>query len=218
MAIRQVRKVPNDLPAAHLFLDDIEEIASVLEKLPGYRQDITSKCTYQVDDRMCDTIADLKKIGGKTRNFSVSVKGGSVSISTGSRFYNFGLSDSEDAWQAFARIRDVFERRSSIRTKARNLPSAVLFTLYFALPFAPVVFFNLLKHRPYIFYIWWAVYFPLGYLFGSTHSIVELRYFDEARNERSKELRPLIWTATISFLAGCLGTVLAERIVKWLWP
>jgi hypothetical protein len=50
------------------------------------------------------------------------------------------------------------------------------------------------------------------------NSIVELRYFDEEKNERFKEMRPAIWAAIISAILGGVITVIGERIVKWLWP
>jgi hypothetical protein len=36
MAIKQIREVPSKLPAARLFLDDVEEITSIIAQLPGY--------------------------------------------------------------------------------------------------------------------------------------------------------------------------------------
>jgi hypothetical protein len=66
--------------------------------------------------------------------------------------------------------------------------------------------------------VWWILLFIVSVKVGRTHSFVELRYFDEAKNERSKEMRPVIWAAVISAILGGVVTVLGERVVKWLFP
>src|SRR5580704_16457247 len=118
MATKQIRKVPSKLPAARLFLDDVDEITSIIAQLPGYgdKKVDASTIKYKLDDRICDTIEDLKKIGGKTRKFEIDFERGNLSIAGyGSSFRSYASEEAsrEEAWKAYSQIRAIFEHRAT---------------------------------------------------------------------------------------------------------
>jgi len=61
MAIRQIPEVRSDLPAARLFLDDVQAITLIIAQLPGVSGSNTDPSTikYIVGDRECDTCVNL---------------------------------------------------------------------------------------------------------------------------------------------------------------
>jgi hypothetical protein len=168
MAIKQVRQVPNDFPPAHLFLDDIEEIVEILTKVPDLpRANIVRSAEFRVEGRVCDSLHDLKEIGGKTRSFGITTGYGTLEISRDFTYFNM---NGDDYWKEYAQIRAVFQHRAGKMDLLRR------------------------------------------------GSVVELRYFDEARSERRKELWPQVWLVTLTAVVTIFATILGERIFKWLWP
>jgi hypothetical protein len=139
MSIKHIEKVPENLPPGHLFLDDVEEITGILRECASPPIEGKSRneeaLTYAVGDKLCDSVDDLRKIGGRTTQLVIDYKvwqavneagennlyrmhDNTVSIHL-SRFhsglYQSGSSDSEK-WVIYARIRAVFEkRRRSVR-------------------------------------------------------------------------------------------------------
>ncbi len=225
MTIKQVREVPTDLPAAHLFLDDVIEIASALALLPkydGHPRPAPSSIRYKVGERICDTIEDLRTIGGKTREFTIQADGGYVIVAkVYSSMQVFGLTD---VWKEYGYVRAVFDHRGHglLNRLRNNKPAAI--TLMTLFPVILVVALHLVRLRVPGLYrytfdlILWPVWLVFVYATTFRHSVVELRYFDEAKNECSREFRPLLWSAIIGAAVGSLVTVVAERFVKWLLP
>jgi hypothetical protein len=71
---------PNQSPPARLFLDDIEEIVSILvdanenrEKSIRPDKDVKATLTLAIKDQVCDEVQELPKIATKTFDLSVSV-------------------------------------------------------------------------------------------------------------------------------------------------
>jgi hypothetical protein len=224
VAIRQNRETPSDLPAAHLFLDDIEEITEIVANLlgSGVNKPDPSTIKYSVGDRECDTIDDLKKIGGKTKNFGIQSPNGFLIVGARNTFYTLF---SEEHWDAYGKVRTIFQHRSSRLLNVMNdarLPTSGVFILSFALP---LFLLSLMKVRSSSLYlsevVWTILLITIWSQFVNKHSVVELRYFDEAKNQRSKEIRPLVWGIWGAVIGGAVGsiiTVLGERFVKWLFP
>jgi hypothetical protein len=170
----------------------------------------------------------LKKIGGKTRKFGIDFERGNLSIANyGSSFRSYASEEKarEEAWTAYSKIRVIFEHRASgVFNKLRNNLALSVLLLVF-LWFFIIVIWRSFTVRPISHYaaemIYWSI---LGiFIFWTTlrHSILELSYFDEVKNERSKERRPLVWALWGAVIGGAVGaiiTVLGERFVKWLFP
>lgn len=222
MAIKQIRQIPSDLPAAHLFLDDVEEITQIIANLKGsgVSKPDPSTIKYTVGDRECDTVADLKKIGGKTKKFVIEAPTGFLILGDRSVFYAAFVS--EEAWEAYGKVKAIFDHRSSRMLNALSnarLPVAPLFIFAWTLPLFGLALLKVRTANLYLSEIVWLVLMlAVWSLVVNKQSVVELRYFDEAKHERFKEMRPAIWAAVISAILGGVVTVLGERIIKWLWP
>jgi hypothetical protein len=72
MTIRRIPKdhdsfgFDDDLPVAKLYLDEIEQIVEILSD-----GNSGGKIRFRVGNQVCDTIEDLEKMGGSTRDFEV---------------------------------------------------------------------------------------------------------------------------------------------------
>jgi len=75
MTIRQVKQEPS-LPPAHLYLEDIEEIfGAMVDHITRRESPVPEevKTRFVIGKRECDTIDDLKKLGGRSRRFAINV-------------------------------------------------------------------------------------------------------------------------------------------------
>jgi hypothetical protein len=77
MAIKRKPKTadPDELPAARLDLDDVRELANILTapQEPSQTNDNEWTVSYRVRDLECDNLEDLSQIGGRTRNFEITL-------------------------------------------------------------------------------------------------------------------------------------------------
>jgi len=76
MTVTTVRKIPSELPHAHLYLEDVEEICKIL--LDAFSRPSTSQPTILFsigDDLQMDSIDDLERRGGPAKDFSIEVGG-----------------------------------------------------------------------------------------------------------------------------------------------
>ena len=80
MVIRKIHKIrdknPETLPHAHLYLEDVEEIANILLEatapvITRFREE--AKVVYRAGDLQMDSIDDLRALGGSATDFQVSV-------------------------------------------------------------------------------------------------------------------------------------------------
>jgi hypothetical protein len=138
MAITRVLRVPKvTLPAATLYLDDIEEIIGVLKAEDGDPPILE----FVVDDQRCDSLDDLRKIGGQTANFTMDVHWRakftwySLRVEPRERASIFvsGPSVQRQAWVT-SQTKEIFDRRSGWIERARWIIVALLFLLILALP------------------------------------------------------------------------------------
>jgi hypothetical protein len=225
VAIKQIRSSPHELPAAHLFLGDVEEITEIVANLvgAGVNKPDPSTIKYSVGDRECDTVGDLKKIGGKTKKFGIEAPTGFLIVGSRNSFYTtFG---GEESWTAYGKVRAIFDHRSSRVLSVMNdanLPTSGVFVLSFALPLFLLALMKVRSSSLYLSEVLWLVLLiAIWSQLINKRSVVELRYFDEANSQRSKEIRPLVWGIWGAVIGGAVGsiiTVLGERFVKWLFP
>ena len=111
---------PPSLPAATLFLDDIEEIGKVFmqahSQLVGNVPD-SAQLTYRADNWSCDSVDDLKELGAYNNFFEVRVEGQFPCT-----FYHIGGNrefaawitgaPSDVAWAVYGRVSELVKRRS----------------------------------------------------------------------------------------------------------
>jgi hypothetical protein len=122
--IRLPSPVPRDLPAARLFLDDIEEIVHILAKAGGEQHAFTvrpaddwpsAKIEFSVGNRICDEIEELPQITKSTKNLIVEVSRGSrftagLFVGSFAALETHGLSYDERL-AVFYRVEDIFKQR-----------------------------------------------------------------------------------------------------------
>ncbi len=130
------KEVPTSLPAARLYLDDIEAIRKIIldARQPSDHSQIETK--FYVADQVCTEIQELPKIGKRSRNFEMRLteKGGfSARFGVSSRdtqWTTVGLPKAE-TWKAFHQLEVIFDRR---KIRWRNLlprdPSTLSFVGY----------------------------------------------------------------------------------------
>src|SRR5579864_3641998 len=117
MTISSLRKsVPQNLPKAKLFLDDIREICDIMTNLSEPKDEWQLR--FVAGEKVCDTWEDLKEIGGRTSDFSLKVsaphRSRELEISRyDTRCYVFEYSDPDNAvaWSIYGKIRAVCEKR-----------------------------------------------------------------------------------------------------------
>jgi hypothetical protein len=211
MAIRQKRKEV-ELPPAHLYLEDIEEIIRLMVEFENTRKrnpenkEIT--LAFTVGKKQCDTVDDLKSIGGSWHEFKVEVNDRSsfnVNRFAGANLYLY------DHGETFPKVlRLMTARESRLRSTLRRIP-------YWLLVFWPYsvwiilhrllgttvgdTLFTFLAGFPLLVALW-AIY---------AHTIVELRYSHDPSPK-------LAWFKERGEKVGWLvvGTFLT-LVVQWLW-
>lgn len=125
MAKQRIEEAPSpQLPAATLFLDDIEEIARIFQqaqlKLAGDvpNRGELAQLTYQIDDWICDSIDDVKELGRYKTLFELRLQSQYLNCcfyhTVGSRNFASWLTGapSDVEWAVHGRVLEVVKRRS----------------------------------------------------------------------------------------------------------
>jgi hypothetical protein len=186
MAIRQIRRVPTDLPFAVLYLDDLEEISAILiragvaavkvrqeenakrfgEEGEEYKPPET-KVLYQIGKAQIETIAELADYTQSAREFIMTVSVGEYEAGELTFSKHPGIEPSleigfiftgDERWALYAKIESVVERRTlSVKNTLLSLPSWVGISTWFLLTFTPVL--ALAFHFPLnlFLYVLWVV-------------------------------------------------------------
>src|ERR1017187_4275894 len=150
MAITKIRQVPSDLPHAHLYLDDVEEICQVLietYKKNPYPWAEEPTIVFSTRDSQMESIEDLEKLGGSAKNFAITVTGGDSNWGS-VQFHSFVNPDlrnycgsDEERWAVYSKIKTIFEHR---QYRAKNalfaLPSWMRWSVWFIIMVFPSIF------------------------------------------------------------------------------
>jgi|SRR5579863_10383320 len=229
MAIRQATTIttPDELPGAHLFLDDIELLADIFTKMAesakGQQRLDSSEFHYRVDkSTFCDGVTDLQQLGGKHHEFDMGFVSMGVTVGTfgGSSLRAWYLQDAEK-WVLYGKVLAIFQRRPrKLRAIYDSLPWWMRTVAAYCFLYLPVLVPSpLIKKYGYAAFCAMAIYYIVivvtAYKIAFRHSIVELRYAHEATTfrERWKMVQPYVLMAM-----GALAYALAERLVKAIWP
>jgi hypothetical protein len=237
MTISRIRTpVPTKLPAAKLYLDDIEEVVRILKEawarkpIDAHEENSQITTQFQIGDKVCDEIQDLPKIRKSTGEFTLNISRGRLPYGLefeithyATTWTHFGLTYDE-AWAAFRKLDALLQPR---RLRWRNL--------WHASPFWLIYLFGLsVTGLPLLLFYTLRILIPIG-LAGALsfawailwivvivsrlarHSIVVFHYsWDHAA--RREELKTKIAIAGIpSILAFVLG-LLAMYLKRKYWP
>jgi hypothetical protein len=106
----EAKPVPNILPASRLYLEDIEEIVTIL-----LHDGLGERVTFKIGKELCDDIKDLPKIARRTIDFEISVEGpkysGRFIVNRVITYWGTRGLPREEAWSDFRKLEAVFERR-----------------------------------------------------------------------------------------------------------
>jgi len=211
MAIRQLKKQV-ELPPAHLYLEDIEEITGLLAadaKNKWHVPEEHIRMGFTIGKKQCDSLEDLKTLGGTWREFEAEVWKESFRVSTSGVVVS-----SFDEGRTFDYVlRLMTARRSSVRSALRKLPlwAAILWP---NLVVIVTVNTALMKVWKQAFFVGLVIPAIIGFWAISAHTIVELRYSHEP-SPKFQVVRD--WGGkAIWIVLGVLLTTLAQWLLH-LW-
>jgi hypothetical protein len=223
MTIQRVIPQPRvRLPRAALYIDDLEEIIGSLRP-EGHDQPPVLE--FIVDDQRCDTIDDLRKIGGRTNSFEMNVKWNMPVIpdhlylnSISRARIEVGGPVKHRVW-AMEQVRAVFYRRRGWLGKYRMAA-----TLVFALLFLVVFYFWILimdryqVKAPIRYMIDVVIAVPWGVGIGTFHtksvrSVVVLQNYADHPGSWFRRNREKIEVAAVtSLITAVITTIVAVLI------
>jgi len=215
MAIRQIIEIPEDLPPARLFLDDIEALTEIFCEAVNC---VPSSVHYVVRESYCESIEDLRKIGGTHGEFTIEGPEFSVRLRPFGSIWSLWGVKKEVKWNVYGRLQALFEhKRLRVRKLVRTIPiylGIVLGCVLVYLPLLALIPVNK-SHGVAALIAYYVVLILVGYKVLFHHSIVELRYAREATtiHARLKSAEPYFLVAL-----GALLYALAERAIKAVWP
>jgi hypothetical protein len=193
MAVKIIRRVPDELPYARLYLDDVEEISLILmDACKSKPEDSTQQptITYALGNLRMDSIQDLRERGGSTSDLTIRVNGRK---SAEVRFFRSlrptlraNLWDDQEEWGVYSRIKTIFDARRVVFTNAiDDLPEPVKMILFFLLFGLPIVIALAWKWSAKSALVIIGGYYFLAVLIGfSLHR--DSRVFLVDSNERTK--------------------------------
>jgi len=140
MSVTAIRYVPDDLPHAHLYVDDLEDIYEIFKSAFAAKYpDSAATVVFSTDDFRFDSVDDLLDHGGSAKKFRMEVRD-SRYLSSWISFHSFlepsvhfgGLSQDE-SWALYGRIKAVFENRQyTLKNALFALPRWLTWPVYFA--------------------------------------------------------------------------------------
>jgi hypothetical protein len=224
VSIQAVREIPQQLPPARLFLDDVDAITTILSEAQKGSGESVVPVKYKVKGKfICDTLSDLKKLGGAVTDFEVKVGRNRWTLSRYYSGWDVWTADPEITLATYAKLLRVFDnRKMMLNTAVRDLPVwSIPLAIFTVMAVADLFGRWSVHHRqaPLVFGILLSGIVTGLYLLFLKHSVVELRYSHEDRSlyEALKASNPLA-VAVVAAIAGAVVTVVIEQLFKWLWP
>lgn len=223
MSITKIREVPRELPHAHIYLDDIEEICRIL--IEAYKKNTHGgeqepATTFSTRDCRMDSIEDLEALGGSAKEFTIQVFVGVVRGSVSFRSFlnpelqNLSGSD-EERWGVYGRIKAVFEHRQyRIKNMIFAVPYWLRWSLYALAMAGPSFLFPSMRQHPIMelgpYVIVMGVMFCIIFR-PSRVSFVRFTERSKLRSEARKDTLAKFFWIVIATLVGSAVTILAQR-------
>jgi len=214
------QSIPTKLPPAKLYLDDVTEILQILT-------DSSADCqaSFVTGKSKCDTLDDLKDLGGRTTHFVIDVsssgKHQTLELTTSAtRIHIYEIGDQLAAWSKYVNVAAIFEKRKQrLKSAVRSVGSwtfAGLWLLTSAIwmfvPHAakPISIYELLRLATGVILAAAVVYY-----FVCSHSVVYFRYSHRVGVGRwLEDHKPEIIVGVICALMGAITTGIAEKVWK----
>ena len=230
MAITRQQRVPKvKIPAANIYLDDLEEIINIL-KPEG--EDQPPRLEFSVNDMLCDSIDDLQKLGGRTSRFKMNVtwkKGYGYDEIEFSRIGRVEVwvsgSGQRRTWVRH-QLADIFKRRVRSFGKAPWLVMAVTFVAYLLVFEGVMYFVHKIAGREGPLH--WVIVVLSGGLAGyfvfprvyesCIRSVVILQRYSEEKggwfNRHHDQITLAVVTSLISGVIGAAIALFVQKILR----
>jgi hypothetical protein len=234
-------KIPDTLPHAHLYLEDVEEIANILLEataavLTRFREE--AKVVYRAGDLQMDSIDDLRTLGGSATDFQVSVGSRSLynSVQLRShlepqlRLYSLGQ---QERWAVHAKLEAIFDyRRLTIKNAIFRspwwnaifrLPGWLKWIAYVVILLFPGLFSAMVGHvhplakvvhiGPTFFVGYWILVAILGFIYFWPSRVSFVHSSSPSSAARRKAFVAIMLLVTVAVVAGAIR-LLFRRLFK----
>jgi uncharacterized membrane protein YhaH (DUF805 family) len=237
MTTRSIKEpVPDKFPPAKLYLDDLEEIVTVLreaietKKPTGTNpEDLQIDFAFKCTGRQCDTREEVPNVLKANREFSLEISRGwtDCKLTCHPWFYNMwrtsGLTE-ENAWTAYRRLKPIFERRKRrLSAFTRSIPFwgwiitgllAPLLLHFVAHTFEPKISYRSAEWLEKLLVVTYIIVF-IGS--GFRHTTLSPQKSHERSFSRTLLVEKIIPTIGLTLL-GVLGTLLTQFLMHKFWP
>ena len=112
MPIRDIHPTPRELPSARLFLDDIEQLISIVANPLDPDSTVNAAAVFRVGHRECDNISELPRIGPGAQ--SLEIRCGRVTLYLGGEcnLWSWIGGTEEQQWRFSQRLGEFLRRRA----------------------------------------------------------------------------------------------------------
>jgi len=229
--IHEIRgKIPDTLPHAHLYLEDVQEITNIL--LEATAPVITRFCeeakvVYRAGDSQMDSIDDLRTLGGSATDFQISV--GSRSLYNSVQFrrhlepqirlYSLG---EQERWAVHNKLEAIFDHRQLTIKNAIfrgpwwsaifRLPEWLKWLTFVVIPLFPILFSRVVAHShslsrvvrigPTFFAGYWIFVALLGFIYFWPSRVSFVQSYESAA--RRKAFVAIMLLVTVAVVAGAI--------------
>jgi len=230
--IHKIRgKIPDTLPHAHLYLEDVQEITNILLEataavLTKFHE--KAKVVYRVGDLQTDSIDDLRTLGGGATDFQVSAGSRSLynsvqlrgHLEPQIRLYSL---EQQECWAVHAKLEAIFDhRRLTIKNAifrgprwnaVFRLPGWIKWVAYVVILIFPGLFSAVVGHIHSLsrvvhigltFFVgYWIFVALLGFIYFWP-SRVSFVHSSSASAARSKAFVAMMLLVTVAVVAGAI--------------
>lgn len=220
MSVTRIVSVPYELPYAHLYLDDVEQICRILANaLQTKSPDKPIMTTFLTRDLQMDSLEDLERHGGSITEFKINVRQSDYFSGLSVELRGFGsvpsiqlfTLDNESKWAAYGKIKAIFDARQlRIKNTITRLPGWLKLTAWALAVVFPWVL-EVLHTR------WWFDITYCGVLVALFFVMVRPSRVHFVRSrERSKSAIENRKSYIKSIILLCSGAVI-EKLVEVAW-
>jgi hypothetical protein len=232
--IHKIRgKIPDTLPHAHLYLEDVQEITNILLEatapvLAKFHE--KAKIVYRVGDLQTDSIDDLRTLGGSATDFQVSVGSRSLynsvqlrgHLEPQIRLYSLGQ---QECSAVHAKLEAIFDHRrltiknAIFRGSGWNaifrLPGWLKWLTYVVIPLSPILVRTVVGHihslskvvriGPTFFVGYWIFVALLGFIYFWPSRVSFVQSYESAA--KRKAFMAIMLLVTVAVVAGAMRLI-----------
>jgi hypothetical protein len=223
MTITERHQIPDELPPARLYLDDVQQIVTLFTQAADSEN---TKTVFSVGKFDCTTIDDLRELGRRSTNFKIRVMASDSVVAElridkfRAAWYGGGLGSMDKGFRVYGQLQALFNiRRIRWKASLRSLPLWLLVSLGLSVALSA---FKLTKPAPIgrRDLIFFAVSLPIAswlwYKGTVEHSVVEFCQAHDAHGLRRRlaEWKPYIVGAIIAGVVKVVFDLIAQALKR----